>query len=71
VLYGDVAIPPFAAARRWVDFRNAVGDVFDEKITGLADAIRGQTTKQQPGPRATRLMNGRLAYSSRLQAWFP
>jgi hypothetical protein len=51
VLYGEVAIPPFAAARRWVDFRNAVGTLFDEKITKLCDAIRGQATRKDPCPR--------------------
>jgi hypothetical protein len=40
VIYGDVDIPSFAATKVPVDFRNATGQTYDDKVAGLIRAIQ-------------------------------
>ncbi|MBV9379353.1 MAG: tetratricopeptide repeat protein [Streptosporangiaceae bacterium] len=42
VLIEDVELPPFAAIRRPVDFRDAQGPMYEQRITELIAAVRGQ-----------------------------
>ena len=42
VLLGEVDVPPFAAARLWVDFRGADGPEYERRVRQLADALKGQ-----------------------------
>jgi hypothetical protein len=40
ILYGDVELPPFAANRVYLDFRNLSGPDFEERVLQLERAIR-------------------------------
>jgi len=42
VLLGDVEVPPFAAARLWVDFRGADGPEYQRRVDRLVAALRGE-----------------------------
>jgi TIR domain len=42
VLLGEAELPPFAAARVWVDFRGADGPEYDRRVRELAAALRGE-----------------------------
>jgi hypothetical protein len=42
VLLGEVELPPFAAARVWVDFRRADGPEYDRRVRELAAALRDE-----------------------------
>jgi tetratricopeptide (TPR) repeat protein len=43
VLYADVdEVPPFLAARLWIDFRDAEGPVYEKRVRQLADALRDE-----------------------------
>jgi TIR domain len=41
VLAGDVEVPPFAATRLWVDFRNVDGPEYERRLQRLVAALRG------------------------------
>jgi TIR domain len=42
VLYKDAEMPPFMAARVWVDFRNADGPNYDMRVAELVRALKGK-----------------------------
>jgi hypothetical protein len=49
VLLGDVEVPPFAATRLWVDFRDADGPEYERQVGLLVAALLGK--RSQPPPR--------------------
>jgi TIR domain len=63
VLLGEVELPPFAASRVWVDFRDADGPTYDGRFAELVRALRGERGRppardgrivQPPTPRGDR-----------------
>ncbi|HEY6539302.1 MAG TPA: TIR domain-containing protein, partial [Ktedonobacteraceae bacterium] len=42
VLLGDAELPPFLAARVWVDFRHADRPEYDRRVSQLVSALRGE-----------------------------
>jgi tetratricopeptide (TPR) repeat protein len=42
VLLGEAELPPFLAARVWVDFRHADGPEYDRRVSQLVAALRGE-----------------------------
>jgi tetratricopeptide (TPR) repeat protein len=48
VLLGDVEVPPFAATRRWVDFRGVDGPEYQRRVRELVAALQGERP-QRPG----------------------
>ena len=42
VLLGEAELPPFLAARLWVDFRHADGPEYDRRVSQLVAALRGE-----------------------------
>ena len=47
VLLGEAELPPFLAARVWVDFRHVDGPEYDRRVSQLVAALRGE---QPPRP---------------------
>jgi TIR domain-containing protein len=49
VLFGDdVEVPPFAATRLWVDFRNVDGPEYERRVQRLVAALRGVRPQRPP-----------------------
>jgi hypothetical protein len=48
VLLGDVAVPPFAATRLWVDFRGVDGPEYERRVGELVAALRGERPQRPP-----------------------
>ena len=42
VLFGEAELPPFLAARLWVDFRGVDGPEYDRLVNRLVAALRGE-----------------------------
>ena len=49
VLFEQVELPAFLAARVWVDFRHADGPTYDVKLTELVRALRATPPADRPG----------------------
>jgi hypothetical protein len=60
VLVGDVALPPFAASRVWLDFRNVHGQAYDDKVAELAAAILGRPLRDDQKGRQDSIRAGQL-----------
>jgi len=51
VLAGEAPLPPFAASRLYLDFRNVDSPpAYETKLSELAAAIRGQPSSARPAP---------------------
>jgi TIR domain/CHAT domain len=46
VLLGDVQVPPFAATRLWVDFRDVDGPQYERRVHQLVAALKGERPKR-------------------------
>lgn len=58
VLLGDVEVPPFAAARRWVDFRGVDGPEYERRVGQLVAALRGERPRRSDRDRQIKAQPG-------------